>query len=434
MAVSVRMRAGRRKRFTSDFSARPMRGRADEGSYDLRVGIDARRALFVCALVLACCAKPYDIDNSIPPAVDAGDDAGIADAAIDAASDAATDARADADSPSCFGPAGWTVCLAVLPTRTFTPPAVIDTDSSPECLKAIPKTWSTAGQPDACFVTARTIDVTTSVSVTGTLPLVLVATDSISIGARIDAASHRGGASGPNASPAVCPSYTTAPQPSNVAGFAGGGAGGSFATAGGAGGAGNGTTTNRGLPTGAVSTRPATLRGGCRGQNGGNGLAAGGQGGAGGGALYLVAGVSITLSPAGVVNVSGAGGTGGAKYTGGGGGGAGGFVAIHAPSIVTAAGSSILANGGGGSSGVDGGDIPGAGGEDPAPATPFVAARGGTIGGNGNGGDGYAAALPATPGFGASGVGGGGGGGGAGFVVSSGSLGAAKVSPVAGVF
>ena len=394
-----------------------------------------RAAAVFMAFGVACCGGSYSAEDAAVNDAGSDPDTGSpADAAspLDTGSDAGF---ADSSAPSCFGPAGWTVCLTILPTKTFVPPATIDTETSSDCLTSIPTSWSSAGQPDACIIAARTITITSGVTVTGKLPLVLVATDSITVGARLEVASHRGGAVGPGANSADCPAYTTAPQPSNVAGFGGGGAGASFGTVGGAGGPGNGTATNRGLPTVAETAHPKTLRGGCRGQSGGAGLAPAGIGGNGGGAVYLVAGNTITLMPSGAINASGAGATGGGHYSGGAGGGSGGMIALHAASIAASAGATLVANGGGAASGTDV-NANGADGAEPSPSAATAPAKGGTLGGNGNGGNGFAGSSAATNGFGppsgVGGVGGGGGGGGGGFIVSNGPMNiTATVSPSA---
>lgn len=395
-----------------------------------------RGAAVFMAFGAASCGGAYATDSGSGGADAASiDDGGsVTDGGDVAVDGGGGDGGGELDAPSCFGPAGWSVCPTIMPTRTFVPPATIDTETSSECLTSIPTSWSSGGQPDACIITARTISITSAVTVTGRLPLVLVATDSITVAAKLEVASHRGGVVGPGANASDCDTYTTAPQPSNVAGFAGGGAGASFGSIGGEGGPGNGTATNRGLPTAASTSRPATLRGGCRGQNGGNGLSAGGVGGDGGGAVYLVAGGSIALMPSGSINASGAGATGGSKYSGGGGGGSGGLIALHASAISASAGAVLIANGGGGSSGVDGNNTAGADGNEASTTTPTSTAKGGTLGGNGNGGNGFAGTTPASAGFGASAVGGGGGGGGAGFIVSNKPLTGAAVSPAAVVW
>jgi hypothetical protein len=103
-----------------------------------------------------------------------------------------------------------------------------------------------------------------------------------------------------------------------------GGGGGAFSEVGGTGaqvnGADQANVTPGGQAGGNVDLTP--LRGGCPGGPGG--LGAGGSGGGGGGALQFVAGGSIIVQSAGLVEVHGAGGRGVQGATGGGGGGGSG--------------------------------------------------------------------------------------------------------------
>jgi len=64
--------------------------------------------------------------------------------------------------------------------------------------------WTCAGQPDVCLIEADTIAVSANVRVTGTRPLVLVATTSIDIAATLDVASHGLSQPGPGAGSTPC--------------------------------------------------------------------------------------------------------------------------------------------------------------------------------------------------------------------------------------
>jgi hypothetical protein len=265
--------------------------------------------------------------------------------------DDAVDAPPDGppiDALVCFGTSSEdTVCLTIGPTAPVTLPVAIDTDGatcSPYVLSG----------PAGCVIAATDITAAGTIVVTGTKPLILVATGTISISGTLDVASHRGGTLGAGHDPPAC-----------VAG--GLGAGGTF---GGMGGTGIAGTTSAPVP-------PTTLRGGCKGQNGGgNGF---GVGGAGGGAVLLIA---TTLDLGGAINASGAGGVrGGMIDTHGGGGGSGGMIAIDAATI-TGTGK-LVANGGGGASGT--GQVLGGHGDDPSLTTPLVRAAGGASGGDGGG-------------------------------------------------
>jgi hypothetical protein len=340
--------------------------------------------------------------------------------------DARVDAHIDApigppppDARVCFGNAPFTICLQSAPSAplTITASQTIDTTSSPLCA-------AIASEGDYCVLAATTISVEANVRATGSRPLVLVASDSITVipGAIIDVGSHRGvdPEIGAGADPAACAAGTL-PGVDEESG--GGGAGGSFAGKGGNGGAGGGSGLDpeggaAGQSSAAV-TAFTELRGGCAGQAGASDDDdAGGPGGHGGGATLLIAGASITM--AGRIDAAGqGGGGGGANATaGGGGGGSGGMIVLDAP-VITNTGL-LLANGGGGGEGSSGNST-GAVGADSVAAG---AAAGGRLS-SAPGGDGGPGSAIAAAGGGSDGVfsnnddnrgGGGGGGGGAGLI------------------
>jgi hypothetical protein len=319
------------------------------------------------------------------------------------------------DGYVCFGPTGWQLCAPSPPSGVIVLPPTLDTDTSLTCATNV--VWNSGGQPDACILAGDTISGSVTTTVTGSRPLVLLASQAISISATatIDVASLAGGAIGAGANPTTCGAFVQAP-----ATLGGAGAGGGFVTQGGDGGA-SGSLAPGGRAA-LASGPPGTLRGGCRGQTGADGQDVGSAGalGEGGGAVYLVAG--NTLSLAGVINASGAGARGAAKGGGGGGGGGGGMIILYAPTI-TASNPRLLANGGSGSGG--GGGTPGSPGADPVATSPLSPAVGGT-GGSGNGcggiargGNGFAGGIAAAIGVAGSGngaCGGGGGGGGGGYI------------------
>lgn len=333
----------------------------------------------------------------------------------------------DNDS-TCLGPDStpFNVCFAAAPSNTVTINANLNTDSSPLCSGTAPLAGWT-GQPDSCFVVGQTINVSGASAITGSRPLVLFATGNITISSSIDAASHRGGTTGPAANSSSCGTYTDAPAASSSGG--GGGAGGTFRTIGGAGGQGNSAGGSGGSPI-AVGSAPTTLRGGCQGQKGGNGSSANGADpGAGGGAIYMVAGGTITVNTGITINVSGAGADAlSGAYGGGGGGGSGGMLVLVANAF-SVTGAQFMANGGGGSRGGDNND-PGADGFDPLTSAPTSGGAGGTSGsGGGVGGRGFGTTTAVEAGGnGGSGNAGGGGGGGGGYISSSAALTGATVS------
>jgi hypothetical protein len=267
------------------------------------------------------------------------------------------------------------------------------------------------GGGDYCVIAATDIVINLLFRATGSRPLVLIASGSITTKSNIDVGSHRGatpevgaGADAPACYDGILPQGSIT---------SGGGAGGSFAGLGGGGG-----MSSVGATGGSASATAANiteLRGGCRGQDGAGVLTA--LGGHSGGAVALIAGDQITLR-AGII-ATGEGGAGGVGQVsgGGGGGGSGGMIVLDAPSITS--NSKILASGGGGGEGSDAGD--GAPGGDANSTSPAVGGDGNGNGGGGGSGSDQVIAAPGMPGNpGTSGTsssgGGGGGGGGAGLI------------------
>jgi hypothetical protein len=337
------------------------------------------------------------------------------------------DARPDAppDAPpgaqACYGTGIVRVCLAAPPTTplTISTPTTIDTDDPSMCATTM------SGADNYCVLVGTIVTVDAPLRATGAKPLVLIASDSITVNQLIDVGSHHTTPEfvGAGADPATC-------MPGTPAGTRGGGAGGSFTGKGGNGGAGaaggpggqavNGTTTI------------TELRGGCPGQNG-NGFF-GGAGGHGGGAVYLIANNRLDISGPGI-NAAGEGGDPGVPSrgvsSGAGGGGAGGMIGFDAPAITCT--SLLLANGGGGGEG-SGGTSTGAPGKEPTTTASAAGGAGGSING-GDGGNGSAGPAAGAGGNASNGISSGaadGGGGGAGLIKApaTASLGA-MVSPAA---
>jgi len=309
----------------------------------------------------------------------------------------------------------------------ITAAATYDTDRG-EFDIAVPHTSTVVAQTGGGMVrvlSVSTFGVSTGITlrVTGSLPLVIAAWDSITIAGRIDAGSDRGGVTGPGADATGC----TAPTPGAAAserGSGGGGAGG-FQGAGGDGGAAGYPMTVMGGMGGAAAPTmmlTARVRGGCPGAASG---AAGpgaatpatptstAAGGAGGGALQLTAQRAISIT--GGLRAGGAGGTGApiGSSAGGGGGGSGGYLGLEAPMIAVAG--SIAATGGGGGGGAT---DAAAGGHGPDGSS--AGGRGGMAAEDCSGEGGNGASGNSVPGGDANNnartCGGGGGGGGAGVV------------------
>jgi hypothetical protein len=303
------------------------------------------------------------------------------------------------------------VCLQSLPTSTLVVPNTIDTSpGSGQCAAAQPMGWTSAGQPDACFVVGQKVSIGGSnMHARGSRPLVVLATDTLTIADEVDVSAVRDQQTTTlpaGFDPAACANATT---PGTNAGGGGGGAGASFIGKGGDGGAGSGVAGGTALTADAP---PTTLHAGCRGQDGGAGDGVAGLGGNGGGAVYFVA-TTIVLTSSTQVHANGAAGSGGGHHAGGGGAGSGGMIVLFADSFTINSAAIFIANGGGGASGGTGSN--GMHGNDPSTTSPSTVATGATAPG-GHGGDGFAGLVQATPGLVGTGAGGGGGGGGGGYI------------------
>jgi hypothetical protein len=329
--------------------------------------------------------------------------------------DTPTDSIDAPPNATCFGSTNGLVrpCYVTVPSAALALSSALVTDPA-SCDSGV--TGKNVG--GTCVKGGTTITITGSVNVTGPNPLVLVATQSITITGQLSVASHRN-----NPGAGVNNGAATCSTPIAVVGQAGG-VGGSFGDTAGGGG------DNAATPGAAIV--PTVLRAGCGGQLAGNSGA--GSVAFGGGGLYLIA-PSITIMTGAAIDASGGGGAGGARVTavgyGGGGGGSGGMLVLDAPTIAN--NGMVYANGGGGGQGADTTKL-GQPGADPSTAT--TAAAGGS-GGQSTGGLGGAGAFVSTPavvgGTGNS-NGGGGGGGGAGIIyVFGGSALNGTVSPVPNV-
>jgi hypothetical protein len=314
------------------------------------------------------------------------------------------DARPDAPPDSaCYGTGLLVICYpnGQMPLTPYQPTntAPISTSNDSNCDRIVQQ----GNGPELCVKTASSITINRDIRFSGTRPIVLLATGSISVtsAGKLDLAEGAGANTGTCMPPMQNGQDNTA---SSANAGAGGGGGGAFGSAGGGGGAGeNGAAGG----TGGVAVGATYIRGGCRGGNGGRSSSgAGGSGGNGGGGIYLIAGASISI--AGGINASGGGGSGGANKAGGGGGGSGGLIGLDAPTVSISG--TLFANGGGGGEG--GGDgVSGFGGEDPGDWDEIPDGGKGLIGG-GNGGNGAYRTTAALDG---GSVGKGGGGGGAGL-------------------
>ena len=309
------------------------------------------------------------------------------------------------DTPTntlCYGPpsGAFRICLASAPTTPFSVSGGFVNYNTTQCNGGVMVTPT--GGPELCVIAATSINIDSQLNVSGSRPLVLLSTMSVSISGSITVAA--------GADPTLCNAST--PGGAAQSGASGGG-GGSFGTRGGNGGSGDGGNGAAGA-AGLVATQPvAVLRGGCSGAAGGTQSTIGDAGNAGlaGGALYIL-GSTIAISSN--IDASGRGGGGGPTQNGGGGGGgSGGMIALYATTIAVSG--RVVANGGAGGEGADTNDV-GSTGLSPNPFTPTIVAtcpNGPSSGGIG--GSGAAGTSSATAGA-SSGDGGGGGGGGHGVI------------------
>ncbi len=348
--------------------------------------------MIVTVTVSAC----GSVQSSSPP--DAGADSAPADAA-------------PPDGPARFTPIHLDFALPL----TGAPDVVIA--SNPSVIDTTALTLDGATSPyfvrqgAYAVLYADQFSVQHDLTVTGTLPLIVVASDRVTVTANISL-NATGGVPGPGAA--------TSPTGAGGVGAtflaqereSSGGGGGSYGSLGGPG----GTSDSQNIPAGASGQRYGMmpndpLVGGSPGGPGGNVTTGGG---AGGGALQLSSAVSITISGSFITAGGGGGKGGGASANGGGGGGSGGEIFLEAPQITVSA--TLAANGGGGGGGgAGGGTTPSTDGGD---GTVGDGPASGGTGGMPQGSPGGAGAagqsvsfMDAKPGSGFNSKGGGGGGG-----------------------
>ncbi len=286
---------------------------------------------------------------------------------------------ADAPLVRCFG-TFKKVCVENPSTSAFTlggAESSVITEMQANCVRQTNE--STVAS--SCVVAGSSVTIDGTLTASGGLPLIILATDGeLIIEDLLDVSSRRGNERrGAGANPVGgCNGATGALD-------AAGGAGGSFGGKGGSGG--EGASGN--VPEAAAALAfPDQLRGGCPGNLSGRPTGSTAIG-SGGGAVWLISTVGITIN--GKVNASGSGGSGadGDLFgeRGGAGGGTGGMIILDAPTITVAQDGVLLATGGGGGGnnigGFDGGD-----GGNPNPDDPDQPAGGGFGNNFATGGDG----------------------------------------------
>jgi hypothetical protein len=303
----------------------------------------------------------------------------------------------------CYGTGLVRVCFDEQPSGMLTIAQNIDTGAF-GC-----STHVISGGTGMCVIAGATITLASGQQIAATgpttgVPLVLVATDTISIDGTLDAGAHHNGSTTPAGGNFTGCQAGTNPTSGT---YGGGGQGGSFGAKGGDGGGGGGTN---GGTAGAPLATPTLLHGGCSGHSGGGG---GGNGGKGGGAVYLIAGTAIEVS--GRLDTSGAGGSGDGDNAGAGGGagGSGGMIGLDAASIVITG--AVCAVGGGGAAGAVSSQSQ-AGGDATGATSACVAGIGGVASAGAGTGGGGGLDTAGSAGMAGTTGGGGGGGGGPGFI------------------
>ena len=125
----------------------------------------------VLLVVLAGCSFQHGV---LPATGDGGSDGAL---------DAAIDAPSDAPDPRCFGKSPFTVCVPTLPTSDVILPMSVNTSSNgPNNCGTSGGVVTMVGSVEVCAIAGTNITVSgTVVGVSGTRPLVLVATDPITV-------------------------------------------------------------------------------------------------------------------------------------------------------------------------------------------------------------------------------------------------------------
>jgi hypothetical protein len=302
--------------------------------------------------------------------------------------------------------AGLTCASSTTTDLAVNQPASINTDT--DCTAVVPQ----SGASDLCAVLRRNVSVASGATLTviGSRPLAILATNNITLDGTIGAAA-KGATAGPGSAPVTANGADGSSTARN------GGGGGGHGTAGAAGATTGTPPTGAGGGAAAGSAAVIPLLGG--GHGGHNLDSSPNVGGGGGGGVQLSACHGLSVGSTGHIDVGGGGGQGGqghpsAAAGGGAGGGAGGSVLLESPQVTLTAGAVIAANGGGGGGGGDtGASVAGSPGQDGpmsvAPAAGGLAA-GGSAGPGGSGGAGASAPNPGSPPSGGTDGGGGGGG------------------------
>ncbi|HSS00465.1 MAG TPA: hypothetical protein VLM79_25575, partial [Kofleriaceae bacterium] len=292
----------------------------------MRSGLYALLALPACYAPTVSGGVPCDPAAASCPLGQTCQQAGDGFACLTRDAGTAIDAGIDGTPPDgsfCIGEhLLGSVCLSRAPTAAVTLSGTAPINSGTVAPGGCTEIVAQPSGPSLCVIAGTTITVPSGVTVrafavepTGSVtaatnPLVLIATQTITLTGTLDVASHAGeliaampvlgaGARTAVGCAAINLDGTQGRSAGNNQSFGGGGgAGGSLGSLGGAGGGGgNSNQVAHGNPV--AGTAPTVLVGGCPGGNGGNGDGTGGGGGVGGGgggAVYLLAGGAITIS------------------------------------------------------------------------------------------------------------------------------------------
>ena len=351
------------------------------------------RGVLACLVVVSACGYP-----KLPQL---GDDTGDKDAANDSSGDA----------PAGFAPihVDPTMLLHGAPDLVVTNPVgIANINTTTLTINNANNAFFVKQGPYAVLY-ANAFSIQGATTITGSSPLIVVATDRITITQSVSVAgtgTTLGAGAISTGAGVGSPGQTFVATERESSG----GGGGSYGSLGGPGGTsdpGHIAAGASGVRYGMNPTDPLV-----GGSSGGAGGFTGVAGGGGGGAVQLSSAMGIDISA--TINAGGGGGgTGGTGLAGGGGGGSGGEIFLEAP-MITISGT-VVANGGGGGGGGANGSTSGTVGSDGAPGPGVAAGGAGGIPQGSPGGAGAAgltgAFIEAKAGDGSNSKGGGGGGG-----------------------
>jgi hypothetical protein len=309
----------------------------------------AMRAVLVCVALTGCGFSPHEVAGDGPPRDTTADGDG-----------SGSNGFAPAHLTSADGQPGSQVVILDGNTITIDTTTLTISGTTLQAGEFDARAQLVAGAPQVAVLHVQSLKVTagTHVSISGTRPLIVVASGKIEIFGVLDAGAHGitpgagGNAPGAGEAPGLHGNHSTTGGTTDS-----GGGGGGYGELGGAGGDIEGCTLA--YPGGAPGAQTGTgaiaiLTGGSGGGTGAGGSCSNNSGGAGGGAIQLTSLTAISVEAGGAIVSGGGGGTGGTDCgsidgNSGAGGGAGGAILLQAPAITNQG--VVAANGGGGGGG-----------------------------------------------------------------------------------